>query len=68
MIKPFFDKYFWKPQEALNKWIGRDMIEERPKTHKKNDDILSLHKYLALFLQKDLSRSFLMVHTILRVP
>ena len=39
-----------------------------PKHTQKNDQILSLHKSLASFLQKDLSRSFLMVHTILTAP
>ena len=39
-------------QEALNKWTGRHITEEREQKTQKNEKMLSLHKSLASFLIK----------------
>ena len=51
LIKPFLVSTF-EPQEALNKWTGQHITEERAKNKTKNDQILSLHKSLASFFTK----------------
>ena len=50
LIKPFLISTF-NPAEALNKWTGRHITEERAK-NKKNDQILTLHKSSVLFFTK----------------
>ena len=53
-LDKFFDKHFLrllKSTRSTNKWIGRQITEERAKTHKKDNQILSLHIFSAFFFK-----------------
>ena len=49
LIKPFL--ILLKPTRSINKWIGWHITKEREK-HIKNDQILSLHLFLASFFTR----------------